>query len=166
MAASSAAAFPTPSAEAGRGQHHPVLPPYQSQPQSQPQPQSQHQPQFQPPKSQPHPELSLTSSSSTSSSHNQPKQKERQQQQPPSKRRRIGYACNLCRTKKNRCDGERPSCGPCKERRQECVYSPQRTKISVTQEYVCVLIVDTRHLRSFIRSHFIADSKTQWPLCC
>ncbi|TFB04575.1 hypothetical protein CCMA1212_003497 [Trichoderma ghanense] len=136
MAASPAAAFPTPSVEAGRGSHHHVLPTYQSQPQQQSQPrafsQSQHQPQSQPSKSQPHPELSLNPSSSAS--HNQPKQKE--QQQPPTKRRRIGYACNLCRTKKNRCDGERPSCGPCKERRQECVYSPQRTKISVTQEYI------------------------------
>ncbi|OTA05277.1 Zn2Cys6 transcriptional regulator [Trichoderma parareesei] len=149
MAGSPAAAFSAPSVEAGRGGHHHVLPPYQSQPQPQPQPQplprplsqSQHQPQSQPPKSQPHPELSVTSLSSTSSSPNQPKQKDhhrqqQQQQQPPTKRRRIGYACNLCRTKKNRCDGERPSCGPCKERRQECVYSPQRTKISVTQEYI------------------------------
>ncbi|OQV06225.1 Fungal Zn2-Cys6 binuclear cluster domain-containing protein [Cladophialophora immunda] len=54
----------------------------------------------------------------------------------PSKRRRIGYACDLCRLKKNRCDGERPSCQQCRQRRQECVYSPQRARVSVTQDYV------------------------------
>jgi hypothetical protein len=86
--------------------------------------QSQPQPYPQPQQSSRHTELISTS------------REQQKQQQPPTKRRRIGYACNLCRTKKNRCDGERPSCGPCKERRQECVYSPQRTKISVTQEYV------------------------------
>ncbi|ETR96823.1 hypothetical protein M419DRAFT_93216 [Trichoderma reesei RUT C-30] len=179
MAGSPAAAFSAPSVEAGRGGHHHVLPPYQSQPQPLPRPlsQSQHQPQSQPPKSQPHPELSVTSLSSTSSSPNQPKQKDhhrhqqqqqQQQQQPPTKRRRIGYACNLCRTKKNRCDGERPSCGPCKERRQECVYSPQRTKISVTQEYVCVSIVIYYSLLRLVHSSpiFVTKRKSQWPLLC
>ncbi|KAL7944735.1 N-terminal binuclear Zn cluster-containing/DNA binding domain-containing protein [Trichoderma barbatum] len=121
MAASPTAAFPTPSVDAGRGHHVQVY----GQPQPQPQPQPQSQPQSQ--QASRHTDVNASSTSS----HDQ-----KQQQQPPTKRRRIGYACNLCRTKKNRCDGERPSCGPCKERRQECVYSPQRTKISVTQEYI------------------------------
>ena len=62
------------------------------------------------------------------------------------KRRRIGYACDLCRLKKNRCDGDRPACGPCRGRRQECIYSPQRTRVSVTQEYV--------HLRTMPMGQF------------
>ncbi|KAH8131001.1 hypothetical protein LI328DRAFT_161041 [Trichoderma asperelloides] len=107
MAASLAAAsFPTPSmstssGDTGRG----------SQVYTQPQPQPQPQPYAQPQPSSRHAEPP----SSTSTQEPQQKQKQQQQQQQqqrPAKRRRIGYACNLCRTKKNRCDGERPSCGP------------------------------------------------------
>ncbi|KAL2016665.1 hypothetical protein VTK56DRAFT_3209 [Thermocarpiscus australiensis] len=68
-------------------------------------------------------------------SRSQP-QTQTQTQNPPAKRRRIGYACDFCRAKKMRCDGERPSCGACTSRRNECVYSPQRTRVSVTQDYV------------------------------
>ena len=55
-------------------------------------------------------------------------------EQQHSKRRRIGYACDVCRAKKNRCDGERPTCGPCQSRRIECLYSAQKSRASVTQE--------------------------------
>ncbi|GFP56396.1 uncharacterized transcriptional regulatory protein C3C7.04 [Trichoderma asperellum] len=97
MAASLAAAsFPTPSmstssGDTGRG----------SQVYTQPQPQPQPQPYAQPQPSSRHAEPP----SSTSTQEPQQKQKQQQQQQQqqrPAKRRRIGYACNLCRTKKNR----------------------------------------------------------------
>ncbi|RFU75585.1 n-terminal binuclear zn cluster-containing dna binding domain-containing [Trichoderma arundinaceum] len=146
MAASPAAApFPTPSmssgsADAGRGLHV-----YSQPPSSQPQPQQQQQRQ----QSSRHTELSTTSF-----------EQQKQQQQPPTKRRRIGYACNLCRTKKNRCDGERPSCGPCKERRQECVYSPQRTKISVTQEYIENLRARNRMLEEHLAGQPTQNSQS------
>ena len=61
---------------------------------------------------------------------------ERQSNERQSKRRRISYACDVCRAKKNRCDGERPTCGPCKQRGHECVYSPHRSRASVSQELV------------------------------
>jgi hypothetical protein len=57
---------------------------------------------------------------------------EQDRQRP--KRRRIGYACNQCRTKKNRCDGDRPVCGPCGLRQLECVYSAQKSRTTFTQE--------------------------------
>ncbi|KAL7932210.1 N-terminal binuclear Zn cluster-containing/DNA binding domain-containing protein [Trichoderma chlorosporum] len=151
MAAPPPAAFPTPSVDAGRGHHAQSQVPVYGQPQPQslphphPHPQAQPQPQLQ------QPSRRTDASSSTSSLDQKPPQQQ-QQQQPPTKRRRIGYACNLCRTKKNRCDGERPSCGPCKERRQECVYSPQRTKISVTQEYIENLRARNRMLEEHIAS--------------
>ncbi|KAH8802542.1 N-terminal binuclear Zn cluster-containing/DNA binding domain-containing protein [Xylogone sp. PMI_703] len=63
-------------------------------------------------------------------------QEQQQQQQQKPKRRRIGYACDQCRSKKNRCDGERPSCGPCGLRRIPCVYSAQKPRATFTQEYV------------------------------
>ncbi|KAL7922734.1 hypothetical protein ACQKWADRAFT_320672 [Trichoderma austrokoningii] len=120
----------------------------QPQPYPQPQPSSRH---AEPPSS--------ASSTHEPQQKHKKQQQQQQQQQRPAKRRRIGYACNLCRTKKNRCDGERPSCGPCKERRRECVYSPQRTKISVTQEY----IENLRARNRILEDHIAASQHGQNP---
>lgn len=38
------------------------------------------------------------------------------------KRRRVGLACNTCRTRKSRCDGQRPLCTPCLSLGVECQY--------------------------------------------
>lgn len=38
------------------------------------------------------------------------------------KRRRIGAACEECRSRKVACDGSRPSCTPCVDRKAECIY--------------------------------------------
>ena len=72
----------------------------------------------------------------------QQQQGQQQQGQQQSKRQRIGYACDVCRAKKNRCDGERPTCGPCLTRSLPCVYSAQRSRASVTQEYVYIIVHD------------------------
>ncbi|KAK7928584.1 hypothetical protein PG985_005582 [Apiospora marii] len=44
------------------------------------------------------------------------------------KRKRVGtqLACNLCRLKKTRCDGTRPSCHSCVRRSKKCVYNDKR----------------------------------------
>ena len=42
---------------------------------------------------------------------------------PPPKRRRVGESCKLCRTKKTRCDGQRPECSPCMTKNVVCEYS-------------------------------------------
>jgi hypothetical protein len=70
-------------------------------------------------------------------------QQGQQEGQQQSKRRRIGYACDVCRAKKNRCDGERPTCGPCLARCLQCVYSVQKSRASVTQEYVYTIVHDS-----------------------
>ncbi|KAF2099948.1 hypothetical protein NA57DRAFT_55880 [Rhizodiscina lignyota] len=56
--------------------------------------------------------------------------------EPRRKRKRIGYACDYCRAKKNRCDGERPVCGSCRERGQSCRYPPTKSRPVYTEEYV------------------------------
>ncbi|KAK8048478.1 hypothetical protein PG994_010208 [Apiospora phragmitis] len=38
------------------------------------------------------------------------------------KRRRIGAACEECRSRKVACDDSRPSCTPCVDRKAECIY--------------------------------------------
>ncbi|KAK8074389.1 hypothetical protein PG997_009052 [Apiospora hydei] len=46
----------------------------------------------------------------------------------PRKRKRVGnqLACDLCRLKKTRCDGTRPSCNLCVKRAEKCVYNDKR----------------------------------------
>ena len=56
-----------------------------------------------------------------------------QPEQRPTKRRRTIYVCDLCRVKKNRCDGERPACGACLKRQVECLYAGQKSHASDTQ---------------------------------
>lgn len=41
------------------------------------------------------------------------------------KRPAVLAACNPCRARKNRCDGERPACMRCSERQIECNYATQ-----------------------------------------
>ncbi|KAK8024103.1 hypothetical protein PG993_012169 [Apiospora rasikravindrae] len=56
-------------------------------------------------------------------------------QEDTNKRKRVGtqIACNSCRIKKTRvadpatkCDGRRPTCGPCRKRTADCAYSPRK----------------------------------------
>jgi hypothetical protein len=54
-------------------------------------------------------------------------------EQRPHKRRRAILVCDVCRVKKNRCDGERPACGACQRRQTECLYAGQKSHISETQ---------------------------------
>ncbi|KAM0816674.1 hypothetical protein AB5N19_02476 [Seiridium cardinale] len=58
------------------------------------------------------------------------------------KRKRIGVAvaCNLCRSKKTRCDGARPVCGLCQKRGAvKCSYSDKRDANDETREIMELL---------------------------
>ncbi|GFF96416.1 transcriptional activator protein acu-15 [Aspergillus udagawae] len=59
-------------------------------------------------------------------------------QGPPGKRRRVALACDVCRTRKSRCDGTRPQCGMCKDLGFECVYTPPvtATNVIVQKDYL------------------------------
>ncbi|RKP36414.1 hypothetical protein BJ085DRAFT_20566, partial [Dimargaris cristalligena] len=39
------------------------------------------------------------------------------------KRKRLNQACDGCRRKKVRCDGERPNCRNCRRQQMPCVYN-------------------------------------------
>ncbi|ETN47247.1 uncharacterized protein HMPREF1541_01439 [Cyphellophora europaea CBS 101466] len=56
----------------------------------------------------------------------------------PVKRRKAQLACNYCRDRKTRCDGQQPSCTPCQRRgrSQECMYENSALR---TQRYVTEL---------------------------
>lgn len=56
--------------------------------------------------------------------------RQRQRRQPPpsvpsgsSKRKNVAIACMSCRRRKERCDGQRPTCGPCGKRNMSCSYA-------------------------------------------
>ncbi|KAK2767677.1 hypothetical protein FQN54_003835 [Arachnomyces sp. PD_36] len=47
-------------------------------------------------------------------------------------RRRGNFACDACRSRRTRCDGQRPKCSFCKERRRDCVY-PEPPEVPPTR---------------------------------
>jgi hypothetical protein len=55
-----------------------------------------------------------------------------QDQTPKLKR----IACVLCRKRKLRCDGARPTCGTCKRLKHECAYDEVRKKSGPKRGYV------------------------------
>ncbi|KAH8425056.1 Zn(II)2Cys6 transcription factor domain-containing protein [Aspergillus melleus] len=62
-----------------------------------------------------------------------PASKDRRGKAPdrPTKRRKIAVACDECRTRKVRCDGIQPVCGPCVKRSDQgvqCVYTGEPEK--------------------------------------
>lgn len=55
----------------------------------------------------------------------------------PTKRQKVSLACQECRDRKIKCDGARPTCGPCvKKKKPEgtCVYEPERARRGVKSQ--------------------------------
>ncbi|KAL1884697.1 hypothetical protein Plec18167_002289 [Paecilomyces lecythidis] len=54
------------------------------------------------------------------------------------KRRRIALACTVCRSRKSRCDGVRPTCGACSALGFACTYNalPSSTNVIIGKEYL------------------------------
>ncbi|KLJ12073.1 hypothetical protein EMPG_12799 [Blastomyces silverae] len=53
-----------------------------------------------------------------------------------SKRKRVSKACDRCRGKKYRCDGQRPACMACRESGHDCSYDPTAKKRGLPEGYV------------------------------
>ncbi|OGM51099.1 hypothetical protein ABOM_000172 [Aspergillus bombycis] len=55
----------------------------------------------------------------------------------PNRRSRVALACDICRLRKSRCDGTRPSCSACSRLGFECVYTtPNHTQnVIIQKEY-------------------------------
>lgn len=52
------------------------------------------------------------------------------------RRKRVSRACDRCRTKKDKCDGARPSCSACQATGQACSYDPNARKRGLPEGYV------------------------------
>ncbi|RGP71713.1 hypothetical protein FLONG3_7017 [Fusarium longipes] len=53
-----------------------------------------------------------------------------QDQPRPRKRHRIAESCKLCRSKKTRCDGQRPTCSSCQAKNTTCEYNEPNVVLS------------------------------------
>ncbi|CAI7634969.1 unnamed protein product [Penicillium bialowiezense] len=65
------------------------------------------------------------------------------------RRRKIALACESCRDKKVRCDGEKPICGPCVRRSytvEQCVYKIDNARSASNDEYLKILHERIREL--------------------
>lgn len=72
------------------------------------------------------------------------------QNEASSKVKRI--ACVLCRKRKLKCDGSRPTCGTCKRLSHECAYDEVRKKSGPKRGYVKLLEQRLRKFASTIQS--------------
>lgn len=52
------------------------------------------------------------------------------------RRKRVSRACDHCRKKKDRCDGSRPTCSPCRNSGSVCSYDPTAKKRGLPEGYV------------------------------
>ncbi|KAL8389439.1 hypothetical protein RB595_008846 [Gaeumannomyces hyphopodioides] len=93
---------------------------------------------------------------------------------PVSKRRRIGLACNACRARKSRCDGQRPSCSTCRSLGFDCQYEPgeSATNVIVRKEYMSDLeqrVTSVEHklqrLNDVLKGHLLPCGSQSTPCC-
>ena len=75
--------------------------------------------------------------------------------EPPSKRRRVALACNACRTRKSRCNGERPKCSLCRNLGFDCQYEPtdSSTNVIVKKEYVSDFETRLKSVEEILKRH-------------
>ncbi|KAI8872651.1 hypothetical protein GQ42DRAFT_114687, partial [Ramicandelaber brevisporus] len=59
-------------------------------------------------------------------------------------RKRLAQACQSCRGKKIRCDGVRPTCGPCAKHDARCEYVVAQTKRRVPRNAAYVSGLESR----------------------
>ncbi|PVH91715.1 hypothetical protein DM02DRAFT_576718 [Periconia macrospinosa] len=60
--------------------------------------------------------------------------------EPNTKRRKVSIACERCRSRKARCDGNKPVCSSCSARSEQCIYKVSSVDAEQTNEYVEMLV--------------------------
>ncbi|PNS19470.1 hypothetical protein CAC42_7314 [Sphaceloma murrayae] len=70
----------------------------------------------------------------------------------PSQRKHITVACNACRTRKLKCNGDRPTCTGCQDRGTACVYDAETdtTRAVTLKRKYEILEKETKQLRSLV----------------
>ena len=82
---------------------------------------------------------------------------------PPTTRQRPGAACEECRRRKLRCDGQKPQCGFCRESRVACEVDMHRALRGPKKGYLKVL-KDRVGIWSFLKSFIFVCSRSDHGL--
>ncbi|OJD38624.1 c6 transcription factor [Diplodia corticola] len=77
----------------------------------------------------------------------------------PPKAKRI--ACILCRKRKLKCDGQRPSCGTCKRLAHDCAYDEVRKKSGPKRGYVKALEARLQQVETLLKSQEGSEANQQ-----
>ncbi|KAI7849795.1 fungal-specific transcription factor domain-containing protein [Circinella umbellata] len=107
-----------------------------------------------PPNSRTQQQSSANNDNNNSNNNNNSSNSSNNKNARPTKRQKVSLACQECRDRKIKCDGERPICGPCiKKKRPEgsCVYEPERGRRGVKSQYVQLLENKVRELENAMR---------------
>ncbi|KAG9186521.1 hypothetical protein G6011_09629 [Alternaria panax] len=83
------------------------------------------------------------------------------QQDGSNKVKRI--ACVLCRKRKLRCDGARPTCSTCKRLSHDCAYDEVRKKSGPKRGYVKLLEQRLQQVETLLKTQDTADSSKEAP---
>ncbi|KAF1801689.1 fungal-specific transcription factor domain-containing protein [Mucor lusitanicus] len=75
---------------------------------------------------------------------------EQHHQEASAKRKRLSLACNVCRRKKIKCDGVKPTCGKCERFHQECTYTDVVKKRGPRQGHIDLLEQRLRKMEELI----------------
>ena len=70
-------------------------------------------------------------------------------------RRRATIACEICRSRKSRCDGNRPKCRLCTELNAECVYREPGIKLDAGDK---LILERLSHIESLIQTNLLAQT--------
>lgn len=62
------------------------------------------------------------------------------------KRQRVSHACSGCRRARERCDGQRPTCGPCSAQNRACLYRPSAKKRGIPAGYLRTVEVSLEYI--------------------
>jgi hypothetical protein len=86
---------------------------------------------------------------------------EGQKDDAANKQKRI--ACVLCRKRKLRCDGARPTCGTCKRLAHDCAYDEVRKKSGPKRGYVKLLEARLQQVETLLKNQDPADQNKDAP---
>lgn len=72
-------------------------------------------------------------------------------------RRRATIACEICRSRKSRCDGNRPKCRLCAELNAECVYREPGVKLDAGDK---LILERLGHIESLLQTNLLSQSSS------
>ncbi|KAI8335170.1 fungal-specific transcription factor domain-containing protein [Chlamydoabsidia padenii] len=79
------------------------------------------------------------------------------------KQKRLTQACLVCRRKKTRCDGVKPSCGVCQRLKQTCQYGPLHQKRKIRRKHIEILEQRLTQMERLLKPRTLEESDSGSP---